>query len=124
MYKNVYEPIRKLAEEASKKECPTLDMQDRTVLAIDGPKYLRHVQTNIKLKKKLLSDLTDTAKKVLLAYVVYLRQNLTTDQGDKANEEDAAKILHGGLYGSGKSDKKELNESLEKQLSKLGISTD
>jgi len=121
MYKNVFEPIRKLAEETTKAECPTLDMQDRNILSIDGPKHLRHVQTNIKLKKKLLADMTDTAKKVLLAYVVFLRQNITTEQGDKANEEDAAKILHGGLYGTGKSDKKELNESLEKQLSKLGI---
>ena len=124
MYKNIFEPIRKLAEESFKEECPTLDMQDRNILAIDGPKYLRHVQTNIKLKKKLLADMTDTAKKVLLAYVVFLRQNLTTDQGDKANEEDAAKILHGDLYGSGKGDKKELNDSLEKQLSKLGISAE
>lgn len=124
MYKNVFEPIRKLAEESSKEECPSLDVQDRTILSVDGPKYLRHVQTNIKLKKKLLADMTDTAKKVLLAYVVFLRQNLTTDQGDKANEEDAAKILHGDLYGNGKNDKKDLNESLEKQLSKLGISTD
>ena len=122
MYIPIYEPIRKLAEDVSNKKCPALDMQDRNILSNDGPKYLRHVQTNIKLKKDMLSDLTDTAKKVLLAYVVFLRQNLTTDQGDKPNEEDAAVILHGDLYGSGKEDKKDLNESLEKQLSKLGIS--
>jgi hypothetical protein len=124
MYISVYEPIRKLAEDVSKKESPSLDMQDRNILAIDGPKYLRHVQTNIKLKKDLLADLNDTAKKVLLAYVVFLRQNLTTDQGDKPNEEDAAVILHGKLYGDSKSDKEELDDSLEKQLSKLGISGD
>lgn len=122
MYKAIYEPIRKIAEEVSKKEDPALDLQDRTILAKDGPKYLRHVQTNIKLKKKMLSDLTDTAKKVLLAYVVFLRQNLTTDHGDRPNEEDSAFILHGDLYGNNKSDKKNLDESLEKQLSKLGIS--
>lgn len=122
MYIPVYEPIRKLAEDVSKKKSPSLDMQDRNILSIDGPKYLRHVQTNIKLKKDLLADLNDTAKKVLLAYVVFLRQNLTTDQGDKANEEDAAVILHGNLYGDSKSDRKELDDSLEKQLSKLGIS--
>jgi hypothetical protein len=122
MYTAIYEPIKKLAEDVSKKECPTLDMQDRNILTNDGPKYLRHVQTNIKLKKKLLADLTDTAKKVLLSYVVFLRQNLTTDQGDKPNEEDSAMILHGNLYGDSKSDKKDLDDSLEKQLSKLGIS--
>jgi hypothetical protein len=124
MYKTIYEPIKKLADDISKKECPTLDMQDKNILSNDGPKYLRHVQTNIKLKKELLSDMTDTAKKVLLAYVVFLRQNLTTDQGDKPNEEDASVILHGDLYGNSKSDKKELDDSLEKQLSKLGISGD
>lgn len=122
MYKTIYDPIRKLAEDLSEKGCPSLDMQDKTILSKDGPKYLRHVQTNLKLKKKILADLNDTAKKVLLAYVVFLRQNITTDQGDKANEEDAAVILHGNLYGTGKEDKKDLNESLEKQLSKLGIS--
>ncbi len=121
MYKSVCENIRKLAKDMFEKDCPSLDMQDRNILAKDGPKYLRHVQTNIKLKKDLLSDLNDTAKKVLLAYVVFLRQNLTTDQGDKPNEEDAAVILHGDLYGTGKNDKKDLDESLEKQLSKLGI---
>lgn len=121
MYKSVCGNIRKLAKDMSEKECLSLDMQDRNILAKDGPKYLRHVQTNIKLKKDLLSDLNDTAKKVLLAYVVFLRQNLTTDQGDRPNEEDAAVILHGALYGNGKKDKKDLDDSLEKQLSKLGI---
>lgn len=121
MYVPIYDPIRKLAKDVCEKECPSLDMQDRNILAIDGPKYLRHVQTNIKLKNKLLADMDDTAKKVLLAYVVFLRQNLTTDQGDKANEEDAAVILHGKLYGNSKEDKKDLEENLEKQLSKLGI---
>jgi len=118
----ISESIRKLAAEASKKSCQALDVQDRNILSNDGPKYLRHVQTNIKLKKKLLADMTDTAKKVLLAYVVFLRQNLTTDQGDGPNEEDSAVILHGDLYGNEKGDKKELDGSLEKQLSKLGIS--
>lgn len=122
MHKAIYESIKKLAEDLSKKEYPSLDMQDRTILAKDGPKYLRHVQTNLKLKKSLLSDLSDTSKKVLLAYVVFLRQNLTTDQGDKPNEEDAATIIHGNLYGNSKDDKKDLDETLEKQLSKLGIS--
>lgn len=119
----IYLPIRKFAQEFSDK-CPSLDLQDRNILAKDGPKYLRHVQTNIKLKKKILADMTDTAKKVLLAYVIFLRQNLTTDQGDKPNEEDAAVVLHGDLYGNSKGSKKDLDESLEKQLSKLGISLD
>jgi len=124
MYLPVYEPIKKLAEDVSKKDSPSLDMQDRNILSNDGPKYLRHVQTNIKLKKNLLDDLNDTAKKVLLAYVIFLRQNLTTEQGDKPNEEDAAVVLHGNLYGDSKEDKKDLDDNLEKQLSKLGISSE
>ena len=117
----IYHHVRKFAEEAIK-QCPALDVQDRNILSNDGPKYLRHVQTNLKLKKKILADMTDTAKKVLLAYVIFLRQNLTTDQGDKPNEEDTAVVLHGDLYGNDKGAKKQLDESLEKQLSKLGIS--
>lgn len=121
MYIPIYDPIRKFANEVIGGGHSSLDIQDRSILAIDGPKYLRHVQTNIKLKKKLLDDMSDTAKKVLLAYVVFLRQNLTTDQGDKPNEEDATMILHGKLYGNSKEDKKDLDDNLEKQLSKLGI---
>lgn len=120
MLHSISNTIKKFAQEICIYSNPSLDIQDRNILAIDGPKYLRHVQTNIKLKKDLLSDLTDTGKRVLLAYVIFLRQNLTTEQGDKPNEEDAANVLHGDLYKE-KKDKKELDENLEKQLAKIGI---
>jgi hypothetical protein len=120
MFYPIFNSIKKCAQEICIYSSPSLDMQDRNILAIDGPKYLRHVQTNIKLKKNLLSDLTDTGKKVLLAYVIFLRQNLTTEQGDRPNEEDAANVLHGDLFKNEK-DKKELDENLEKQLAKIGI---
>jgi hypothetical protein len=119
MLRMISEPIKKTAESILR-ECPGLDAQDKIILVKDGSEYLRHVQTNIKLKKDPLADLTDTAKRVLLAYIVYIRQNITTEQGDAPNEEDSANILHGELYNS-KKDKKELDEELEKQLSKLGI---
>ena len=123
MLKTLSYSVRKMAK-AVLEDSPCLDMQDKNILLRDGSEHLRHVQTNIKLKKEPLSDLTDTAKKVLLAYVVYIRENITTDQGDAPNEEDAAKILHGEVYGKGKKNKKDLDDELEKQLAKLGISSD
>ena len=125
MKKLITEPIRKLAQIIIHQEqCSKLDGHDRAVLKNDGPKYLRHVQTNIKLKKKPLEDMTDTSKKVLMAYVIFLRQNISMVQGDKANEEDAAKILHGEVYKSDTKKKDELDEDLLKQLEKIGIQAD
>ena len=121
MIKPIYCSIRKLAEDIGKDVC-TLDVQDKKILAIDGAKYLRHIQTNLKLKKDILSDLSDTEKRVLLAYIVFLRQNITTSSGDNPNEEDSAYVLHGKLYDESKEDKKELDAVLKKQLSKIGIS--
>ena len=63
-------------------QCPDqiLDKQDIMILQKDGPEYLREVQTNIKLNKDPLDDLSDSAKKVLLAYVVFLRENIATEK--------------------------------------------
>ena len=102
-------------------QCPDqiLDKQDIMILQKDGPEYLREVQTNIKLNKDPLDDLSDSAKKVLLAYVVFLRENIATEKNDRPNDEDSAKILHGKVFKE-KNDKK-LDEALLKQLSKIGI---
>jgi hypothetical protein len=79
------------------------------------------VQTNIKLDKEPLNDLKDADKKVLLSYVIFLRQNVTMEKGDKPNEEDAAKIIHGELFSKSKEDDEELEKELLKQLEKIGI---
>jgi hypothetical protein len=119
----VSDPIKKLAAVVVKIE-PCLDKQDVSILKNDGPGYLRHVQTNVKLDKKPLAELGDTAKRVLLAYVIFLRQNMTMGPGDHPNQEDTAKILHGEILNEGKEKKKELEEELLKQLSKIGIEVD
>jgi hypothetical protein len=113
-------PIAKLAQIILKVE-GGLDPEDISILKNDGPTYLRRLQTNIKLDKEPLSDLDNTAKRVLLAYVIFLRQNVTIEQGEKPNEEDAAKIIHGEIYSDAKKDNKDLDEELLKQLAKVGI---
>lgn len=102
-----------------KKEQPCFDRQDVTILKNDGPRFMRQVQINLKLDKEPLSDLNDTEKRVLLAYVVYLRQNVTTESGDRPNEEDAARILHGEVFDD--KGKKKLDKELLSQLSKIGL---
>jgi len=119
MLKLISEPIVKMAQ-VLQFECG-LDPQDTAILKLDGPKYLRKVQTNIKLKHDPLDDLKETEKKVLLAYVIFLRQNITIEQGAKPNEEDAAKILHGEVYEDEDKIDKELSKELIKQLEKVGI---
>ena len=119
----ISDPIKKLASIVVKIE-PSLDKQDVTILKNDGPGYLRHVQTNIKMGKKPLVELEDTAKRALLAYVIFLRQNMTMEPGDHPNQEDTSKILHGEVFSKGKGKKKELEEELLKQLSKIGIEID
>jgi hypothetical protein len=110
----------KLAAVIITQACPALDPKDIDILRKDAPRYLRQVQMNIKLDKDPLKDLSDTEKRILLAYTVFLRQNLTIGEGDRANEEDAAKILHGKVY-KGKKEKDDLKEELEKQLEKIGV---
>ena len=117
----ISDPIQKLAQIIVKRTECGFDPADIAILKNDGPTYLRRVQTNLKLGKKPLTDLEDTNKKVLLSYVIFLRQNITMEKGDRPNEEDAAKILHGEVYKESKKDSKELEEELLKQLEKIGI---
>jgi hypothetical protein len=118
----ISEPITKLAQIIIHKiKNDGFDQEDIAILKMDGPNYLRKVAANIKLGKPALTDLSDTEKKVLLAYVIFLRQNVTMEFGDKPNEEDAAKILHGEVYEGGKGNAEELEKELLKQLEKIGL---
>lgn len=124
MMRKYSEVMVEAAEAIIKKVYPLLDAQDRAVLTKDGPRILRQVQSNVRLKKKPLEDLTEAEKKVLLAYVVFFRQNVTTcPPKDRSNEEDASRILHGEIYNKDK-DKKRLEDDLIDQLEKLGIDMD
>jgi hypothetical protein len=117
----ISQPMIKLAQVIIKKLETGLDPEDIAILKNDGPGYMRQVQTNLKLGKKPLTDLPDSAKKVLLSYVIFLRQNITIEKGDKPNEEDAAKVIHGEVFENSDKAKKDLEEELLKQMEKIGI---
>ena len=120
MYKKYSDTLHKIASVIVDQACPSLDAQDKVILLKDGPRCLRMVQANNKMKKKPLEGLSDTEKRILFAYVIFLRQNVTTGPGDHTNEEDTAKILHGELY-TGKDGEKDMDKNIVKQLEKIGI---
>jgi len=103
----------------------SLSKEDVRILREDGPKLAKKVK-NAK-KSKAFDGMSEDDKRLLLAYVVYFRQNLTTDNGLKPNDEDAAKILHGEVFkGDDKEARKEARKRLEqelvRQLQKAGVS--
>ena len=89
-----------------------------------APTLILRVKENVEGKKDPLDDLSDDDKVILLAFVVYKRQNVTTTNKDIPNEEDAATILRGNVYSlkNGKKiDKKRLDKDLLEQLAKAGM---
>ncbi len=124
MITSIPEILKRTAKDVEEKVDPTLDDKDKEILKKDGPRYMRLVQTNLKIGKKPLADMSHTGMMVLLAYVVFLRQNITTSKGDRPNVEDAAQIMHGNVYSDTDKDKKKLEEQLIKQLSKIGVDVD
>jgi hypothetical protein len=74
-----------------------------------------------------LEELSYDDKVLLLAFVVYKRQNIATAPTGDPNVEDAAKILHNKVYiiTNDEEKDKEVREDLEKdlvkQLSKAGL---
>lgn len=107
----------------------SLTKEDVILLNSHAPTLVKTVKDNLEDKKaNPFKGLTDHDKRVLLAFVVYKRQNITTEPTDRPNDEDAAKILHERVYsleGTKKEHKealKNLEEDLKKQLSKAGLS--
>lgn len=113
--------IRILASEVVLKN--TLNKEDIDMLKHKAPLLMYKVKELMKGKKKnALKDLSSEDKRILMAYVICIRQNVATGEGDKPNLEDTARILHGEVYKT--SDKKEeegFDKELHKQLSKIGI---
>ena len=88
-----------------------LDKEEIRILHNDAPLLIQKVHKND--KKNPFKSFSEEDKRVLLAYIVYLRQNLTTKPTDNPNDEDAAKILRKEVY----SDKdKKTKEELEKEV--------
>jgi hypothetical protein len=97
-----------------------LSEEDVRRLREEGPKLAKKIK-NAK-KGKPFEGVSDDDKRLLLAYVVYFRQNLTMENSAKPNDEDAAKILHGEIFkGDDKKTKERLAEELVRQLQKSGI---
>lgn len=97
-----------------------LSDQDVRRLREDGPRLARKVKDA--KKDNPFEGFSDDDKRLLLAYVVYFRQNLTTDSSMVPNDEDASKILHGEVFkGSDKKTMDRLTEELVRQLHKAGI---
>lgn len=90
-------------------------------LRVEAPKLAMTIQRN-KGKSNPFKGFSDDDKRLLLAYVVYLRQNLVMDSTAHPNDEDAAKILHGDVFtGTDKKTMKRLTEELVRQLQKAGV---
>lgn len=109
--------VKKIASYA-KEDDQVLSSEDKSVLRHDAPGFLRRVQMNLKFDKDPFDGLDETQRRILLAYVIFLRQNIATGPGDRPNEEDASMIMHAKVY---KDNKKTLDEDLQKQLEKIGI---
>lgn len=118
MSMDYFEIVKKVAKKI--KEEYTLSSSEKKILTDKGSSLLRKVQANIDKGKKLFTELSIDDKIILLSYVVFLRQNLSSSQGDKLNEEDAALIFHKKVY-KDTEDEEKLNKNLKKQLAKIGI---
>ena len=110
--------IRKVAAELVEKG-PHMTDEEVETLQSTGPELVRKVRKNPKSPFKGMSY---EDKRTLLAYIVYLRQNLTTKPTEDPNDEDACKIIrHEVFKEDDKETKKDLTTQLAKQLTKAGI---
>jgi hypothetical protein len=112
--------IRKYAANAVGLDDVKIDLLNRV-----APKLVIGIKEKVESgEKEPLKDLSEEEKKLLLAFVVYKRQNVTTGVTDRPNNEDAAKILNGDLYADMKDEdkNKRILKDLVDQLSKAGLS--
>jgi hypothetical protein len=119
MLKNVGTIIRKIAAKVT-----GLNDQDIQQLNEVAPELILRVRDNTTSNiQDVFDGLTDEDKKLLLAFVVYKRQNITTGPTDNPNSEDAAKILHGELYEDVKDSEADdmIDKNLREQLNKAGL---
>jgi len=111
--------VRKIAANA-------VGLNDKHIELLNNvaPKLVLRIRDKVESgSEKPLEGLSDEDKKLLLAFVVYKRQNITTGPTDKPNSEDAAKILNDELYKDLSNSKKkyEMSKELAEQLNKAGL---
>jgi len=119
MKKNLSNVVRKLAANIQ-----GLTDFDIDLLNNKAPRLVLIVKDNLESNASdPYKGLSDKDKNLLLAFVVYKRQNITTSAVDKPNSEDAAKILHDEVYDLPEKNKLEkINNDLSEQLNKAGLS--
>ena len=127
MKKLISSILKKCSEDLSKISIETLTEEDVKALNEKSPEFIKKIREDLESNDPLKS-LSDEDKILLLAFVIYKRQNIATGPSEDPNTEDAAKVLHGKVYkitGDKKKDK-EVRENIEKdlikQLSKAGLS--
>lgn len=127
MIKSLSSRVKKIAIDLMATD-DSLTQDDVVELNARSPILIKLLKENMDEKKKdPFEGFSEDDKRKLLSFVVYKRQNITTEPTDHPNVEDSAKILHGLLYptdGTKKENEKSLQrleEDLKKQLSKAGL---
>jgi RecG-like helicase len=113
--------LKKIAKDLEETEPEALTEEDVKRLNKEAFDLLKIVRdSSDKKEKDPLEKLSYDDKILLLAFVVYKRQNICTEPTEDPNVEDAAKILHNKVYIKSENEKsnKKVNEDLEKDLTK------
>ena len=114
--------IKRTAYELIRQVHKGLEDQDIEDLRTKGPILIQEARHSLQSGKNPLEQMDDEDKRLLLAYIIFLRQNVTTDASDNPNDEDAAAILHKEVYkDSDKKFKTEMETELLIQMQKAGL---
>ena len=114
--------LKEIAYELIRQVHAGLEDQDIEALRTEGPRLIKDSQANLFSDQHPLKGMSEKEKRLLLAYIVFLRQNVTTESTDNTNDEDTACILHGEVYkGNGKKIKEKMQDELLIQLQKAGL---
>jgi hypothetical protein len=120
--------LKKISKDLEETKPETLTEKDVKELNGRALDLLRKVKDNADKKDKdPLEGLSFDDIELLLAFVVYKRQNISTSPTEDPNVEDAAKILHNKVYiisddnESNKKVREDLEKDLVKQLGKAGL---
>jgi hypothetical protein len=121
MKTNISKILFRIAETLEKAVPEALTEEDIKRLNEEALSLLKKVkESSDKKEKDPLKELSYEDRILLLAFVVYKRQNIATEPIEDPNVEDAAKILHNKVYikSEDKKKDKEVQENLEKDLTK------
>ena len=122
MFCSVGTYVKRAAYELIKQVHAGLKDEDIDDLRGKGPALIEEAKSNLSRGKHPLFEMDNNDIRLLLAYVVYLRQNITTGNKDRPNDEDAAAILHKDVYGgTDKKTKEKMETETLMQLQKAGL---